>query len=269
MKTILEPQQPPLRVQPALQRWIGRFLTELGILFKIQFSIIREQWAWVILMASMFPFTTMMFMNFFSVDPSPEEIVRIIAGNMIFGVIVMGLNSTGQDISWQKHQGHFTFYASLPISKINFVLAILLRGLMSTLPSVVILAALGQWVYGVQFHYSWGIIPVVLLSLFSVVGLGVLIGFWSPNHQLTNMLVQVLMMLISFLTPVMVDMNQLPDVLQWISYIFPTTYAATAMREILISGWTPALTTNMLVLLGFSIVTYFIITKSVNWRVKK
>ncbi|WP_309273230.1 hypothetical protein [Paenibacillus sp.] len=41
------------------------------------------------------------------------------------------------------------------------------------------------------------------------------------------------------------------------------------MRQILITGWTTALTENMLMLLGFSIVTYFIISKKVNWRVKK
>ena len=28
----------------------------------------------------------------------------------------------------------------------------------------------------------------------------------------------------------MVDMDQLPAILQWLSYLFPTTYAAEAMR---------------------------------------
>lgn len=248
---------------------LNRSLVELLILFKIQFSIIREQWVWVVLMASMFPLTTLLFMKFFTVDPTPDVMVRLIVGNMVFGIIVMGMNTMGQEISWQKHQGHFTFYASLPISKLNFVFANLLRGFMSTIPSVVVLAAIGQLVFGIQFHYSWGIIPVLFLSLFSVVGIGVGLGFWSPNHQLTNMLTQILMMLVTFLTPVMVDMSQLPVIFQWISYIFPTTYATEALRDIFTVGWSPDLTKNMIVLLGFSVLTYIVITKSVKWRVNK
>lgn len=39
---------------------------------------------------------------------------------------------------------------------------------------------IGQLIYGIQFHYSWGLPLVVILSLASVVGIGVYIGFWSP-----------------------------------------------------------------------------------------
>ncbi|WP_425453556.1 ABC transporter permease [Paenibacillus prosopidis] len=66
---------------------------------------------------------------------------------------------------------------------------------------------------------------------------GCWISFWSPNHQLTNMLVQALMMVVAFLSPVMVEIDQLPSPLQWLSYIFPTTYAADAMRNVLLNGW--------------------------------
>jgi ABC-2 type transport system permease protein len=258
--------------EPNLENTVGnasRFFIEIGVLFRIQFSIIREQWIWVFLMAAMFPFTTLLFMKFFIENPTPEAMIRIIAGNMIFGVIVMGMNAMGQDISWQKHQGHFTFYASLPIYKMNFVMANLLKGFMNSFPSLVIMAGLGQLVYGIQFHYSWAMIPVVILSVFSISGIGVCLGFWSPNHQLTNIITQVLLMVVSFLTPVMVDMHQLPLVLQWVSYIFPTTYAAEALRDMLVVGWTHAVTVNMLIMLGYSVVTYFIIQKCVHWRVNQ
>ncbi|MCR8643976.1 ABC transporter permease [Paenibacillus sp. N1-5-1-14] len=248
---------------------LGRTLTELGILFKIQFSIIREAWVFVFLLASIFPFTMLLFMKFFTINPTPEFMVRMIVGNMVFGLIVMGINSMGQDLSWQKHQGHFTFYASLPISKINFVIACLLRGLMTTLPSFIIIALIGQFVFDIHFNYSFAIIPVVLLALFSVVGIGVGLGFWSPNHHMTSMLTQVFMMLITFLTPVMVDMNQLPITFQWVSYIFPTTYATQALLDIFTIGWTPALTQNAFMMVGFSILTYMMIMKNVKWRVNK
>lgn len=251
------------------QGTIQRRVMEWLILSRIQFTIIREAWVWIFIMACMFPLTTLLFLKFFTVDPTPAVMTRIITGNMLFGLIVMGLNSMAQEISWQKHQGHFTYYSSLPIAKVNFIFANLLRGLIMCVPSFVILAMIGQFAYGIQFHYSWGLIPVLALTVFSVVGAGVLIGFWSPSHQLTNLLVQALMMFISFLTPVMVDMNQLPAPLQWVSYIFPTTYAAEAMREVLISGWSSSVAWNTLILLLFSLISIVLILKKVDWRVNK
>jgi len=251
------------------QGTVRRRIMEWLILARIQFTIIRQAWVWIFIMACMFPLTTLLFLKFFTVDPTPTVMTRIITGNMLFGLVVMGLNSMAQEISYQKHQGHFTYYSSLPIAKVNFIFANLLRGLIMSAPSFIILAMIGQMAYGIQFHYSWGLIPVLLLTVFSVVGAGVLIGFWSPSHQLTNMLVQALMMFISFLTPVMVDMDQLPPLLQWCSYIFPTTYAAEAMREVLISGWSSSVAWNTLVLLFFSLVSIVLILKKVDWRVEK
>ncbi|NBD26880.1 ABC transporter permease [Paenibacillus glycinis] len=247
---------------------LRRWRTELSILFRIQFAIIRDSWVWVVLMATLLPLAMILFMNFFMENPTPETMVRILAGNLIFGVIVMGLNSMGQEISWQKHQGHFTFYASLPISKLNFVIANMLRGLMSTLPSFIILGAIGQYVLGVEIHYSWGLPVVVLLSMSSVVGAGVALGFWSPSHQLTNVLAQSLMMVVSFLSPVMVEMSSLPPFVQWISYLLPTTYAADAMRAMLLGGWNTGVLADCLIMLGFTAASVVLINRLVNWRVK-
>ncbi|WP_199613826.1 ABC transporter permease [Paenibacillus alkalitolerans] len=244
------------------QSWV-----KLWILFRIQFSFIRDRWMMVIIMATMFPLTTLMFMNFFTVDPTPEMLVKLIAGNMIFAIIIMGMNMMAQDISWQKHQGHFVFYASLPISKFHFVIANLLRAFLSTFPSVIILAALGRTAFGVEFHYSWGLVPVLMLSILSIIGIGVMLGFWSPNHQLLNMASQFLMNIVSFLTPVFIEMHQLPVIMRWISYLLPTTYAAQALKDMLLVGWTEAVTVSVAVMSGFAVLSIFLIYKLIHWRV--
>lgn len=260
-----------VQMQPSFVPLKGpkRLWSELAVLFRIQFAIVRDSWAWVLIMATVFPLSTTLFMYFFVDNPTEEMVIRIIAGNIIFGVIVMGMNSMAQEISWQKHQGHFTYYASLPISKLNFVMAVLLRGLMSTLPSLLLLGAIGSVGYGVSFQYSWGLPLIIILTLTSVVGIGVCIGFWSPNHQLTNILAQALMMFVTFLSPVMVDKSQLPAALQGLSYIFPSTYAADAMRTVLIEGWTTGVLYNCIVMLLFSVIFLFVVNKLVDWRVNK
>ncbi|HET7627948.1 MAG TPA: ABC transporter permease [Bacillales bacterium] len=250
-------------------RPLGRILTQIWLLFRIQFAEIRDSWLWVIGLASMFPFSTLLFLKFYTVDPTPETMMRIITGNMVFAIVVMAINALSQDISWQKHQGHFVFYASLPIYKLNFIFAVFMRGLMMSFPSVIILAIIGQLVYHIEFHYSLGMIPVLLLSVLSCAGIGTAIGFLSPNHQFTNMLSQTLLMFISFLSPVMVTMSMLPKFLQWTAYLFPTTYVAEAFRQLALQGWTSEVTKNVLFLIGYMVLSFLVILKSVQWRVEQ
>ncbi|WP_165930754.1 ABC transporter permease [Paenibacillus sp. BK033] len=244
----------------------GRMWTELYILLRIQVAIVREQWIWIFIMATIFPLTTLLFMKFMYGVSSGQIMVNVIVGNIVFAIIMMGFNALGQEISWQKHAGYFTFYSSLPISKAIFVVTQLVRGLMTAMPSVIIMAFIGQFAYGIKLHYEWGLIPVFLLAVLSMVGIGAGIGFWSPDHQMTNMLVQGLMMFVGFLSPVMMEASQLPPVLRYIGVIFPTTYSASALREMLTKGWTPAVTMDMFVLIGFIIVSFAFISRMISWR---
>ncbi|GFN32887.1 ABC transporter permease [Paenibacillus xylaniclasticus] len=245
---------------------IGRVWIELSILLRIQLAIVRDQWVIVLLMATIFPLSTLLSMKFMFGAATDQIMVNIIAGNIVFAVIMMGFNALGQEISWQKHQGYFTYYASLPIQKVNFVLAQMLRGLMTTMPSVMIMALAGEYLFNVHLRYEWGLIPIFILAVLSMVGIGAGIGFWSPNHQTTSNLVQGLMMFIGFLSPVMMEREQLPFILQWIGYVFPTTYAASALRGMLTEGWTWEVSVNALVMFMFVVLSYWFIFKMIRWR---
>jgi ABC-2 type transport system permease protein len=242
---------------------------ELYLLLRIQYAEVRESWIWVIGMASIFPFSTLLFMKFFVTSPTPEMTMRIISGNMIFPIIIMGINGLGNHISMSKQQGHFTYYASLPISKINFLNALTVRGFLMSLPSVLIMAFIGQLAFQLPIHFHIGILPMILLSIGGCSGIGALIGFLSPNYELTNMITNLLMVFLNFLTPVMIDISQLPIVLQWVSYFFPTTYAAHGLQELFLHGWTLSVTWDALVLLGFIVLSMLIIIWKMDWRVER
>ncbi|HEX7065876.1 MAG TPA: hypothetical protein VF199_12475, partial [Bacillales bacterium] len=56
--------------------FIKQKFVEIWILFRIQFAEIRNSWIWVIGLASMFPFTTLLFLKFYTVNPTPEMMMR-------------------------------------------------------------------------------------------------------------------------------------------------------------------------------------------------
>ncbi|MEC2075782.1 ABC transporter permease [Metabacillus fastidiosus] len=245
-----------------------QFFIELFILFRIQVSIVRHQLIWILGMATMFPVVTLLFLEFILGNTSSEQLARLIIGNMIFSILLMGMNILGQDISYQKFGGYFTYYSSLPIRKVNFIMSLLFYGILTSLPSFIIIFLLGQKIYGIELHFEWLLIPVALISVFSVVGIGVLIGFLSPNPQFTNVVSQFSLMFITFMTPIMIDIDQLPVILKWISYILPTTYVANALQDMLTVGWTESVRNSVFILIIFSYISYFFISKKIHWRVQ-
>lgn len=44
---------------------VGQWLTDLWILVRIQYANVREQWILIIILASLFPLTTLMLLHFF------------------------------------------------------------------------------------------------------------------------------------------------------------------------------------------------------------
>ncbi|MGG4264560.1 ABC transporter permease [Peribacillus simplex] len=247
---------------------INQWFIDLWVLTRIQYSNVRDQWVLIIILASSFPLSTLLLLHFFVEDPTEEMVLRLVTGNMVFALIITGINLLAQDLSWQKHRGHFVFYASLPISKISFILANLIKGIITSIPSFIILALIGEVLYDLSWKFNWFIIPLVFLSILSIVGLGVLIGFWSPSPQVTNIVLPSLMMFLGFLTPVLIDSSQLPNILYWISLLFPTTYVAEAMRELLSAGLTYKVMINSLILIIFTIISYILVLKNIKWRIE-
>ena len=203
------------------------------------------------------------------VDPSKETITRVITGTMVFPIILMGMNTYAIELSLAKHSGHFVFYSSLPISKANFVFSKLISGFLMTLPSVIIMTIVGQLVFGVTLHFSPIVLPIMALCIGCCVGFGMLLGLLSPNHQLTNLGSQSFMMLVSFLTPIMVPIEQLPKVLQYVSYGIPTTYVAESFHTLFTTGRESSVGINIIILTGFFILFIVLVLWKMDWRVER
>ncbi|MGG3891743.1 ABC transporter permease [Metabacillus fastidiosus] len=244
-------------------------LLELWYLLRIEFKNIQESWVWSVIMISLFPLITITFLSFFMVNPTEETMTRVITGTMVFPIILMGMNTYAIELSLAKHNGHFVFYSSLPISKINFVFAKLISGFLMTLPSVIIMTMLGQLMFGITLNFSSIIVPIMILCIGCCVGLGMMLGFLSPNHQLTNLGSQSFMMLVSFLTPIMIPIEQLPKPLQFVSYAVPTTYVAESFHTLFTTGWDNSVGINIVILTAFFILFLVLVLWKMEWRVER
>ena len=100
---------------------------------------------------------------------------------------------------------------------------------MLALPGVAFTLLFGAWHYGLT-SFKPMFVVVMLLSVFSMAGVGVAMAVYSPHQQVTNAFTQFLIFYVLFFSPVLVPKTQLPSVLAHIAKAMPTTYSADAVR---------------------------------------
>jgi ABC-2 type transport system permease protein len=110
------------------------------------------------------------------------------------------------------------------------------------------------------------VVVVLLLAPMALSGLGAVIGVLAPNQQVANVLSNLALVVVMFLSPVLVRASALPGILQIAAHVLPPTYATDALRQTLAGRVTMGVGVDLLVLLAFTIGSLYVVTTKLDWR---
>lgn len=212
-----------------LRHWVRIFL----IVLKTQFFLFRTAWIWYLILMALQPLTLVIFLSLFATAADEMTIFYIISGNIVLSLTLSGMLSLGQELGWMKADNSLSYYATLPVPKSALIFAIVTRSIFLSFLPVILILGISQILFDITIHYNIELVIVIVVSSYSMAGLGAFIGFYSPNGRTSNMLTQIIQPLIVFLSPVFVPVERLPDVLQSVAFVLPTTYVAEALRDAL------------------------------------
>ncbi len=182
---------------------------------------------------------------------------QFVAPGIISMVVMMSL-MTGlpHAISYEKDMGTLDGMLVAPTHRLSIILGKVLaqtvRGVVqATIIFVLAIALFGVVVYGNLLLVA----GLILLSVFSFVGLGILITSFSDKEETATMVMMTLMFPMMFLSGVFFPIQQMPWFMQDIAQVLPLTYATTALRKVMVLGaGVDAVFTEIVVLLGFGVV---------------
>ncbi|HZW48587.1 MAG TPA: ABC transporter permease [Bacillota bacterium] len=247
---------------------LKRSIYEIFFIFLGRCYNLRLQWFWYVIMMSISPLSYLFFLFFYnSSSPSAELNLYAFSGSIAASAVTAAMLSLGQTIGGLREGNAMEFYATLPISKLKFIIALSLEGILFSLPSSVIVFLIGASVIGVQ---SVTRLPLLLLayfaSAFSLAGIGALIGFSGKTPQSVSLTTQVIQPFLVLFAPVYMPIEKLPFVLQMTSRMLPTTYAARAIRYALGFGDLKGFLIDILILTAFSIAGIWGAFRKAKWR---
>lgn len=197
-------------------------------------------------------------MNVSTTIPGETNYVNFLApGLMIMIVMMTVMTGIPEAISKEKEMGTFDGMLSAPISQMSVIIgktaALCTRGFVQC----VIILALAMLLFGVTIQGNLLLaFLMLLLGIFSFIGLGILAISMSGDQASGTMIVNLLIFPMIFLGGILYPLQQMPWYMQDISKFIPITYAADALRKIiLLNAGIGDVLFQMIILVAFGVVT--------------
>jgi ABC-2 type transport system permease protein len=177
-------------------------------------------------------------------------------GLMAMTVMMSVMTGLPAAISHEREVGTLDGMMVAPINRLAIILGKTLAQTARGILQGILILTLAMILFGVTIHGNILLIfALLLLGVFSFVGLGVVITSFAKDQETAMMVMMALMFPMMLLSGVFFPIQQMPWYMQDISKVLPLTYAATALRKVMVLGaGVSMITTELAVLIGFGVV---------------
>jgi ABC-2 type transport system permease protein len=190
------------------------------------------------------------------VSGHPSYFDFIAPGIMAMTVMMSVMTGLPVAISQEKEIGTMDGMMVAPVNRLSILLGKTMAQTGRGLIQGVIILALAIGIFGVAIQGSILLVfALLLLGVFSFVGLGIVITSFTKDQETAQMLMMTLMFPMMFLSGVFFPIQQMPWYMQDISKALPLTYASDALRKVMVLGaGIPQISTELIILIVFGIV---------------
>ncbi len=213
------------------------------------------------------PAGILFFVSTTGTQTSPAAL-RYLAGGVFAASVCMGpAIMLCARLGLAREHNEFDYWASLPIPKVSLVLALCTAHLLFSLPGVLAMGVLAVSFLGVGPGGVLAALALAPLAALAMAGIGAFLGSRAPTAIVGNLIGNLLLAVVLFLSPLMSRLDAYPAFLRPVAYAVPATYVADAFRHVL--GGEPTLLpfgADLAVLVGLAVVLLTLTHRLLDWR---
>lgn len=144
-----------------------------------------------------------------------------------------------------------------PISRGSIVVGKVLSQVARGLIQALLILGVSILFFNVQMVGSiWNVILLLILGTFSFIGIGVIVTAGMKSQETAQLMISMINFPMMFFSGVFFPVEQMPKFAHYVSKVLPLTYAADALRNVMILGaGLSEIWLDIVVLLGFAVVT--------------
>jgi ABC-2 type transport system permease protein len=170
--------------------------------------------------------------------PGNPSYFQFLAPGMMMLVVMMGaMSGLPRAIAYEKDSGTLDGVLVAPTSRLSIILGKVMAQTVRAFIQGMVVLLLAIVLFGVTIHGSILLVVfMLLLGTFSFIGLGIMITSVASDESTASTFMMVLQFPMMFLSGVLFPIQQMPWYMQAIAKVMPLTYAAQAMRKIIVLG---------------------------------
>src|SRR5436305_3170477 len=195
-------------------------------------------------------------------------ILLVVTMVTVIGILGNGLWGAGMRAVQEREENILRRYKVTPITPVPLLAASMITGVLIYLPSVLLMLALANRIYGMSMPANLGSYLVfVCIAAMAIRALGLIIAAVVNSNQEAQILINIVYMLMLLLSGATIPLTFMPGWLQTIAQFIPATYVTIGISRILQGGesvlqiWKP-----VSALLVAGVVGLFIATKLFRWE---
>lgn len=192
-------------------------------------------------------------------NPDLKDLWFLIPGMIAMLLQTQTIILTASAVVREREVGTIEQVLVTPIRPLELILGKTLPNLIIAIVNLLTIVVTGTFGFGVPFQGNFLLFfGLVLLYIFSGLGLGLFISSVSQNQRQTQQLAMMTMLLGLLISGFVFPHYSMPPFLQWISYIFPLTAFIPISRGIFMKGiGLPFLTNQVLFLVVYDVLILF------------
>ncbi|HTR38690.1 MAG TPA: amidohydrolase family protein [Bryobacteraceae bacterium] len=161
-------------------------------------------------------------------------IIQVLTMVLSIGILGIGFFGAGIRAVQDREANILRRFKVAPTSAAPLLVASLLTGLLSFLPSAVLMTLLAHYIYGMPFPDRWlSLLVFIALGVLAFRGLGLMIASVVNSAQESQIVIQLLYFPMLFLSGTAIPISILPDWVQLVAQFIPATYLVNGMQAIL------------------------------------
>ncbi|MDQ1020040.1 ABC transporter ATP-binding protein/permease [Streptomyces afghaniensis] len=246
---------------------LRRMGIDLKYLWLEQMLEVRTTWSWVLMFGLLMPTAMVFGLTRIGNGLSDEQsLLFIVSGAAIFSVANEGIGTLAQRIGVLRQDGMMVYYASLPISRISFLAAMVFSRLLLILPGLITPMIVAKLMYDTDFVISPALLLVLPLSCMALSAIGLAIGTLVRSMDLLLVIVNLMIFVLLLVAPVLIPIESLPVPLQVFGYLLPPTYAAESLRLALVGDFGSTFLFDIAVLTAMTAAGLVGASRWIRWR---
>jgi ABC-2 type transport system permease protein len=164
---------------------------------------------------------------------------NIVPGMLTYPLLFSSMVVSTGAIVFEREKGTLKKIRAAPIQPINMLMGKTLAALFQTAISIVIMAALAYFLLGPKLNWNLPLlIPIFFLGSMNGIALGLIISCIGRAPQEASNAATTIAIVLQFFVGMYFPIDYLPQFMQQIGRFIPMTYAAQALRDIMIRNAT-------------------------------